>query len=121
MSNIRNASPTSNSRKFLLKRRKLPFSENITSVTESESCEDKEKEVNEASVSKDSSPLTPRRNTPLSERQQIALLCRLSGVSAADGGQNNVNTCEKVKIIALIDEWYHGVDLERHFCVAILV
>ncbi|PRD27334.1 UNVERIFIED_CONTAM: hypothetical protein NCL1_35647 [Trichonephila clavipes] len=83
MSNIRNISPTSNSRKTLLKKRKLPFSENISSTTESESCKDKEKEVKEPPVLNDSSSLTPRRNTPLSERQQIALLCRLSGVSSA--------------------------------------
>ncbi|GFR14771.1 ankyrin repeat domain-containing protein 12 [Trichonephila clavata] len=84
MSNVRNTSPTSNSRKPLLKKRKLPFSENITSTNESDLCKDKEKEVKETPVSKDSSSLTPRRNTPLSERQQIALLCRLSGISSAE-------------------------------------
>ncbi|GBN85656.1 hypothetical protein AVEN_51124-1, partial [Araneus ventricosus] len=80
MSSTRNTSPTSSSKRIPIRRKKLPFSENITNSHDPSPCPDEK--VKETNTSKESTSLTPRRNPPLSERQQIALICRLSGTSS---------------------------------------
>ncbi|GBN35175.1 Ankyrin repeat domain-containing protein 12, partial [Araneus ventricosus] len=82
MSSTRNTSPTSSSRRIPIRRKKLPFSENITNSHDPSPCPDEK--VKETNTSKESTSLTPRRNPPLSERQQIALICRLSGTSSTE-------------------------------------
>ncbi|XP_035222948.1 ankyrin repeat domain-containing protein 12-like [Stegodyphus dumicola] len=73
-------SNTVSKKQNLKTRRRLSFSENESSP-ESEPCSDKNIRTNAA---KDSLDLTPHRTTPLSERQQIALLCRLSAGNSSE-------------------------------------
>ncbi|GIX84793.1 hypothetical protein CEXT_527691 [Caerostris extrusa] len=73
-STIRDAyssSPTSSSKRPSIRRRKLPFNENVTK-TPSDSDKPKAERIRETSTVKESTSLTPRSYTPLSERQQIA-------------------------------------------------
>lgn len=59
---------------------------NVSSFLDSnDSFESKSKKLN------NTPSLTPRRNTPLSERQQIALLCRLSASDQPSKGYTFLN------------------------------
>ncbi|KAG8179959.1 hypothetical protein JTE90_015408 [Oedothorax gibbosus] len=82
-------SPALVKRSPLKSRRKLPFSENCTTPSDLEVCSSADEKARESTS--DPTSLTPRRHPPLSERQQIALLCRLSGTSSTESSPVTTN------------------------------